>query len=130
MNEKNRSRERLLADVFHDNWSHGSAASFATAAAAQVRRRRRASLIATAVSTTAALVAVSVLIFRTPPPSNPAPQDLVPYEVISDAQLLELLRDDSVILATNASGKPHILWLNEQPADSAHNEATDPDELL
>ncbi|ATC65443.1 hypothetical protein CMV30_16650 [Nibricoccus aquaticus] len=111
MTPKSDNREHLLAETYHGDWSTGPAATFARNAARSARRRRTLR-IALPISAVAALVFVAIPALREPtriasisvsapttalPPSDPAPA----YEIISDTELLTLVRDRPLLLIQN-----------------------------
>jgi hypothetical protein len=119
MNDSRRDEDRLLVDVFHDDWNKG-AAQFARVAAANARRRRTMRQAVIASTTTAAMLVAAVIVFypRTPPAqrltaSEHQPQPPRNYEIISDAELLASLRDRSVVMVTRSNGSSEFVLVGQ-----------------
>jgi len=121
-------RDRLLADTYHDDWTTGPARALAARAAYTVRRRRTIRRLASAVAAVTLLVSgvwwLSFTTERRVPPSVrivgsshsiPSAHPESPargYEIISDAELMSYLRDQSVIVFPDANGRTQVVWLN------------------
>jgi len=123
-------RDRLLADTYHDDWTTGPARALAAHAAYTVRRRRTLRRLATA-ATAIALLASSAWWFALPQrsvvpvashareaalaaPKTAAATNAAAtrgYEIISDAELMSYLQDQSVIVFPDANGRPQVVWL-------------------
>ena len=124
MNNRDDKNAKLLAETFHDDWSAGPASGFARAAAAHARRRRQVRRTLSAVTAGAALVAVVLLTrHQVTPPAPSAPRISPPavtraYEVISDGELLALVRDQPLLSVTKPDGTHEIVVLatEEKPA--------------
>ncbi len=115
MTEKSDRKTKLLAEVFHDDWSEGPAAGFARQAALQARRRRQfRSWLMTAGAATVLTFAM-VLSFH----SRPAPMASVPfalnshraYEIISDDDLLAQLHDRPLLAIQRENGTREFVLL-------------------
>jgi len=121
-------RDRLLADTYHEDWTTGPASTLATRAARTVRRRRALRRLATA-ATAIALFTSGAWWFsfspgRIAPPSVrtvgssrsiPSAHPESPtrgYEIISDAELMLYLQDQSVMVLPGADGQKKIIWLD------------------
>ena len=123
-------RDRLLADTYYEDWTTGPASALATHAARTVRRRRAIRRLATA-ATAIALFAggawwfaipqrsvaplashareASLAASRTAATTNAAATR--GYEIISDAELMSYLQDQSVIIFPDANGRTQVVWL-------------------
>ena len=127
MNEERDPHTRLIAEAFHDDWASGQASAFARAAAAHARRRRalrRSLLVSGAVAVVlAALLAVSrertpesvefaAKPFRTIT-SPPALLSVVSpaFEIISDEELMQQLRDRPVLILPQPNGTREFVLL-------------------
>ena len=105
MNDKNDPRARLVAETFHDDWSEGPASEFALRAAAHARTQR---FLRRAFATGGAFVAVATGLFFTTirrPAAPPAVSSVAvvtkpaaAYEIISDDELIRLLRDRPLLI--------------------------------
>ena len=118
MSDEHDKHAKLLADTFHENWNAGPAATFARAAAAHARRRRRtrASLaVAGAAAAVAAGLFFSLRIQPTPEAAHLAPPPLLAtnhgYEIISDDELLKLLRDRPILILEKGGDTREIVLL-------------------
>ncbi len=107
------NREKLIAETYHGDWCTGPAATFARNAARSARRRRTLR-IALPISAVAALLFAATFAIPTQrEPTRPAstsvslPAPIVPlsgssaYEIISDTELLALVRDRPLLLIQN-----------------------------
>jgi len=123
-------RDRLLADTYHEDWTTGPARALAAHAAYTVRRRRALRRLATAV-TAVALFASGAWWFALPqrpfaPVASHAREATLAasktaaatnaaatrgYEIISDAELMSYLQDQSVIIFPDANGRTQVVWL-------------------
>jgi hypothetical protein len=115
-------KERLLADVFAQDWNDGPAAELVrTAAAAVRRRRRRPALIALGVASFA--LAIGVLSpLRKPGRGTNLPEQRPAYELASDEELLAHLKVQPTLLIKHADGTAELRFLNlraEGAADAA-----------
>jgi hypothetical protein len=121
-------RDRLLADTYHEDWTTGPAGALAMRAARTVRRRRSIRRLASATATVALLLS-GVWWFTFSPgrrasspvrlvgssrsiPSAHAESSTRGYEIISDAELMSYLQDQSVMILTGADGQKKIIWLD------------------
>lgn len=128
MNEKPDPRTQLVAETFHDDWATGPAAAFAQRAAAHARRRRTVRRTALA---TASLAVVMLALFTVTRPRLPAPpasaapashtmataksapaRKTPAFEIISDEQLMEELRNHSVLILPQPDAAPRIVVLS------------------
>jgi hypothetical protein len=120
-------RDRLLADTYHEDWTTGPASALAAHAAYTVRRRRTIRRLASAVAAVTLLVSgvwwLSFTTERRVPPSVrivgsshsiPSAHPESPargYEIISDAELMSYLQDQSVMVFPDADGRTQVVWL-------------------
>ena len=111
MNDSRNDHDRLLLDIFHDDWDKGAAAQLPRMAAAHARQRRRTKHVLTAATACAALLGLSVVAFNSRMQSTPVAAASLPqpkmaqaYEIISDAELLAVLRDRSVVMIKQPDG--------------------------
>jgi len=116
VNESRDPRTKLLAETLHGDWADGPAATMALRAAAHARRRR-AVRGATAALGVAAMVAVFVFAFATRRPRPPlAPTVAAPakpgYEIISDDELIALLKDRPLLVLPQENGAKRIVLLD------------------
>jgi hypothetical protein len=123
MNKHHDDRSKLLAETFLNDWTEGAPAHFAHAAAAHARFRRR---VRRATALAAAIVVVAAIAFvvtpheRTPPTPvaaanvapKPAPRG---YEIISDEELLNQLRDRPLFVVKTQSGHNQVVVLETAP---------------
>ena len=120
-------RDRLLADTYHEDWTSGPASALAAHAARTVRRRRALRRLASSAAAIA-LFASGAWWFSFAPerlaPSSAriaGPTLSIPsahlqssargYEIISDAELMSYLRDQSVIVFPDADGRTQVVLL-------------------
>ena len=116
MNNRADHREKLLAEVFHDDWETGPASRFARAAAASARHRRlRRTLGAAAVTTGVVAVLTFVALRRpVPPPAAPShPTAARGYDIISDDELLARLPNLPVLVLPQPDGGKKIVLLDQ-----------------
>ena len=113
MNDPRDLRTKLLAETLHGDWADGPAAAMARRAAAHARRRRalqRAALTLTAVAAMGAAVFVGhrtrQLVVMPPAPNAPAA-----YEIISDEELMVLLRDRPLLVLPQPNGSKKFVVL-------------------
>jgi hypothetical protein len=108
-------RERLLAELYHDNWTAGDSTRFATRAAAHARRRRTLRIALKSAGVAVLMLAlVTALTFRPEPGFAPLdipapPAAPAAYEIISDTELLSLVEDRPLLLVQNANSPGHIV---------------------
>ncbi len=118
MNDHADPRARLVADSFHDNWADGPARGFARRAAAHARTRRA---VRRAVAGGGALVAIVTVFFFAArrPATTSAGGELSAatapaaraYEIISDQEFEELLRDRPLLILPQQNGGRTIVLL-------------------
>ena len=118
MNDRNDSRARLVAETFHDDWSEGPASEFALRAAAHARTRRT---LRRAAATGGALVAIAAGVFfatRHPQATSSLVAAVVftakpplAYEIISDDELVALLRDRPLLILPQERGDRRFVLL-------------------
>ena len=120
MNDSRNHEDRLIADVFHDDWDKGAAAQFARVAATTARKRRTRRQTVIASTTSAAMLAAAVIAFypRTRPAqplpaSKHQPNPARNYEIISDAELLATMRDRSVVMVTRSNGSGEFVLVGQ-----------------
>ena len=116
MSKKHDQREKLLAELFCDDWAGGPAGGFARVAAAAARRRRhlRQTLLGASATVIIAAIFVStgvrhagtVAATVTPPKSAPA------YEILSDDELLVALRDRPLLVVRRENGTREFVLLD------------------
>ena len=114
MNDSRDPRTKLLAETLDGDWAEGPAAAMARGAAAHARRRRvvrRTSLVLTAAA------ALAVVIFTGKLTHAPAPLVQVAavhrgYEIISDDELVALLRDRPLLVLPQANGAKKFVVLD------------------
>jgi len=121
-------RDRLLVDTYHEDWTSGPARALAAHAARTVRRRRALRRLASSVAAIT-LFASGAWWFSFAPerlaPSSTriaGPAHSIPsahlkssargYEIISDAELMSYLLDQSVIVFPDADGRTQVVSLN------------------
>ena len=120
MNDPRSEHTKLVTAAFHGDWVDGDAAMFARKAAAHARGRvLRRRLVATAAAT-ATLVLWGVLTTRhaVVVPTAPAISPRVAsspavhrYQIITDAELLDELRDRPVLaLKTESGAREFVVW--------------------
>ncbi|MDO8542722.1 MAG: hypothetical protein Q7S40_19955 [Opitutaceae bacterium] len=123
MNRKPERDAKLLAELFHDNWSAGPAADYARAAAAIARRRRQLRRTLAAGASAAAVAALWMAV-SSPRQAIPtqlpaAPQPVTRgYEIISDEELLGQLRDRPVLVVRKPNGTREITLLDAAAANA------------
>jgi hypothetical protein len=121
-------RDRLLADTYHEDWTTSPASALAAHAARTVRRRRALRRLASAVAAITLFASGAWWFSFSPERRAPSPVRLVGsspsiplahpespargYEIISDAELMSCLRDQSVIVFPDADGRTQVVWLN------------------
>jgi hypothetical protein len=114
MNDKGNQRTKLIAELFHGEWSDGTAAEYARKAAslARTRRARRR----TVWTTVAGMAAAGLFVWTHPAPKNtlsPPPTARTPaYEVISDDELLADLHDRPLLVLRNKNGDRQFVMLS------------------
>lgn len=115
MNNRRHRDEKLLAELFHDDWSNGPAAKFARRAAAHARARRRIRSAA-AVAGAAGAVLILALVFTHRPTPSPVvalkPNPPAGYEIISDAELLAQLHDRPLLVLEKQNGTKEFVLLS------------------
>jgi hypothetical protein len=115
MDKKDHEREKMLAELFHDNWADGPAGEFARTAAALARRRRgnRRAFAATGIAAGIAAVLISIHQRPAPTPEPAAPAKIAPaYEIISDDELLARLPDRSLLVLRRENGSREFVLLD------------------
>ncbi|HLP10190.1 MAG TPA: hypothetical protein VK178_18655 [Opitutaceae bacterium] len=116
----NHELDRLVAELFHEDWAAGPLAASARESARRVRRRRRVRSGALGVGAAAAL-AVGLWWLRPAAGGRLAPEFAAaprpvatsPCEIISDAQLEAALRGRRVLLTRDASGFDAVEFLEQ-----------------
>jgi hypothetical protein len=124
MNNRDDKNAKLLAETFHDDWSVGPAAGFARAAAAHARRRRNVRRTVSTLTAASALVAIALLTREQIPAHSETAVHATPpvparaYEIMSDDELLALVRKQSLLSVTRPDGTREIVVLptEEKPA--------------
>lgn len=123
MNRKYDRDAKLLAELFHDDWTEGPAAGYARKAAAAARRRRQLprALLGGAAATAAGAAAFWLAMPSSRQPLPAAAPAIAPpiaraFEIISDDELLVELRDRPVLVVTKADGTREITLLDPAPA--------------
>src|SRR5436190_12267100 len=116
MSNRHNKDAKLLAGVFHDDWAHGPAASFARAAAAHARRRRVMQRVLATSAATVVVVLSALIVSRSakPTPRRPSSEAISSvrgYEIISDDELLSQLHDRPVLAVKRADGTQQIVLL-------------------
>ena len=112
-NDRNRN-EKLLAELFHDDWSAGPAAAFARRAAAHARGRHRLRSLAAAGTTAAFALLFAFALTRRPAPTptlSPPVKSVAAYEIISDAEMLAQLRDQPLLVVQKPDGAKEFVLL-------------------
>ena len=121
-------RDRLLVDTYHEDWTSGPARALAAHAARTVRRRRALRRLASSVAAIT-LFASGAWWFSFAPerlapssariagPAHSSPSAHLKssargYEIISDAELMSYLLDQSVIVFPDADGRTQVVSLN------------------
>ena len=116
MSNRNEQREKLLAELFHPEWTEGVASNFARAAAAHARRRRRLhrSLVATGAAAALILAAAFLRVGQREQVSavTGAPTNHRAYEIITDEALLAQLSDRPLLVLPQQDGTKTIVLLN------------------
>ena len=119
MSKPSDNRDRLVAELFHTEWTDGPGAEFARQAAAAARRHR-AIRRATVTGGTLAAAAIALIVARFP--ERPAAQAAGPaarsprppaYQTISDDELLAALRDRPVLVLPDGRGGKKIVLLDQ-----------------
>ena len=116
MNDPHDRRAQLLAETLHGDWAGGPASAMARRAAALARRRRR--LKHTAVTLAAAVALAAVMLVgnraRWPLAAPRTPAAVVPrgYEIISDDELVALLRDRPLLVLPQEDGSKKLVLLD------------------
>jgi hypothetical protein len=114
MNERpsHSDRDRLIADTYHEDWTAGPASALAAHAAYIVRRRLTLRRLATTAAAVA-LFASGTWWFAFPQhPTVRVTAANRSYEIISDAELMSCLGDQSVMILTGADGQKKVIWLD------------------
>ena len=124
MNDKNDPHARLVAETFHDDWSEGPASEFALRAAAHARTRRT---LRRAAATGGALLAIANGIFFATrhPLATPSlvatvmstAKPTLGYEIISDDELVALLRDRPLLILPQERGDRRFVLLAQATRD-------------
>ncbi|HVS52072.1 MAG TPA: hypothetical protein VHD62_06920 [Opitutaceae bacterium] len=116
MNNRHDRETRLLAEIFHGDWTEGQTADFARAAAAHARRARAMRSLAVGGAGIVAAAAIALMLFsatstpRTSVPSSaPAAKG---YKIISDDQLLAELRDRPLLVVKKKNGAREFVLLD------------------
>lgn len=117
MNSQQREREKMLAEAFHGEWSHGPSAQFAQRAAAAARRREGDRAMLLAAGAAAGIAATLLFSFRQTeamrPSSATVPPAAASYEVISDAELLAKLTDRPLLVIRPGDRAAEFLLLED-----------------
>jgi len=113
MNDKGNQRTKLIAELFHGEWSDGTAAEYARKAASHARTRRARRR--TVWTTVAGMAAAGLFLWTHPTekrsvPRPPAPKTLA-YEVISDDELLADLHDRPLLVIRKENGDRQFVML-------------------
>jgi len=113
MNNPREQTDKLLAELFHEDWSNGPAADFARGAAAHARRRRLRSITAAGVTTGLAAILAFILMHQPRPPHlvGSAVRPIAAYEILSDAELLTQLRDRPLLIVQRENGTNEFVLL-------------------
>ncbi len=121
MNDSSDPRTKLLVEALHGDWADGPAAAMARRAAAHARQRRAAGRTLATLGAVATLVAAILVAQsrRTPAPAPIATHPLPPavathpgYEIISDDELVALLRDRPLLVLPEQNGEKKIVLLD------------------
>jgi hypothetical protein len=130
MKRQHADDEALLVDTFASDWNTGRPAALARQAAAGVRRRRTARRALTIASLFIILAAVGIMTRRShisaPAERVPAlvasapvpaavPLPLRGYEIISDDELLAVVRDLPVLAVRQPDGQRRVVVLKMPP---------------
>ncbi|MBI4623548.1 MAG: hypothetical protein HY736_10070 [Verrucomicrobia bacterium] len=117
MNDSRDPRAKLLAETLQGDWANGPVSAMARRAAAHARQHRRVRHRLAAAGATVGLALVLFLFApRTsaPPPHVRAPEP-VPlargYDIISDDELVALLRDRPLLVLPQENGAKTIVLL-------------------
>jgi hypothetical protein len=116
MNSRPDHREKLLAEVFYDDWETGPASRFARAAAASVRHRRLRRTLGAAAGTTGLIAVLMFVALRHPVPPPAAPSHPTAgrgYEIISDDELMARLPDLPILVLPQTDGGRKIVLLDQ-----------------
>ena len=118
MNDYRDRHTKLLAEAFHDDWSHGAPARFALTAAAHARRRRRLQAVAATLAACSIIAMVALLMVRHRPALPPPVARIIAakpaspaYEIISDEELISQLRDRPLLVLKTQNGGNHFVLL-------------------
>ena len=115
MNSSPDQNEKLLAELFHDDWSGGTAADFARRAAAHARGRRRLRSLAATGATAALALLFAFALTRRPTPARvvaPPAKPVAAYEIISDTELLAQLHDQPLLVVQKQNGAKEFVLLD------------------
>ncbi|HTZ20833.1 MAG TPA: hypothetical protein VMC06_08120 [Opitutaceae bacterium] len=104
-------RDRLLADVYREDWTSGPASALATHAARTVRRQRAVRQWVATVSVVALLASGAWWSAIPPHPAARRAASTHGCETIPDAELMSCLQDRSAIVFPDANGRPQVVWL-------------------
>ena len=116
MNDSPNRRTRLVADTLQDDWATGPAAAMAQRAAAYARRRRTLKRGSLTLIAAAAIAAAILITSRTRPPAAPPAAPVAQsahagYEIISDDELVTLLKDRPLLVLPQENGSKKIVLL-------------------
>jgi hypothetical protein len=115
MNSRRDRETRLLAGVFHGEWTQGAPATFAHAAAALARRRCRLRVLALGSAGLAVATALALALFSAHANRAPlAPRTAKGYAIISDDQLLSELRDRPLLVVKKENGTREFVLLENE----------------
>ena len=116
------NKDRLLADLYAQ-WEHGPVAGAARMAARTLRRRRRTrrAIVGAAAVVVIALFWTNFFAGRLPAPGMDRVATATALEIISDAELLTLLRDRPILAIRDRGGIAAIVWLDPSEPDRNEN---------
>jgi hypothetical protein len=115
MNDQPDRRTKLLAELFHEDWATGPLSDLARIGAAHARRRRRIRRSLAITGSTAALAIAGTLAYFRLAPVKPgaAAKPSPAYEIISDDELLALLRDRPLLVIPQPDGTRRFVVLEK-----------------
>jgi hypothetical protein len=118
MSDSPNHRTRLLADTLQGDWATGPAAAMARHAAAHARRRRTLKHATLTLIAAAAVAAALLIGNRTRAPVAPGTAAVAQsahagYEIISDDELVMLLKDRPLLVLPQENGSKKIVLLDQ-----------------
>jgi hypothetical protein len=118
MNDSPDNNAKLIAEAFHGEWSDGAPATFARLAAAHARRRRRLRRVAATAGACAIIAVISLIASRNRLVSERPIEPMLEsrpvarsYEIISDDELLQRLRDRPLLVVKTQNGRNQFVLL-------------------